>query len=149
MHYFNKDLLEFVVNKMFHTCYRVTIVKDKETRKNKGVAFIMFLTRDDAHKCCHSVNNTEVHTTYCLALCIFSFFWHVPVLQRNCEPCSTAQLRRYMYFFFEQMFGRTLKCSIAKDNGRTTEFIKRKIYKDKSRCYECGVSMQKSYCDHK
>ena len=38
------------------------------------------------------------------------------------------------------LFGRTLKCSIAKDNGRTTEFIKRKIYKDKSFCYECGVS---------
>lgn len=39
-----------------------------------------------------------------------------------------------------QMFGRTLKCSIAKDNGRASEFIKRKIYKDKSYCYECRVS---------
>ena len=42
--------------------FRVTIVKDKDTRKNKGVAFIMFLTRDDAHKCCRSVNNTQVRT---------------------------------------------------------------------------------------
>lgn len=39
------------------------------------------------------------------------------------------------------MFGRTLRCSIAKDNGRTPEFIRKKIYKDKSRCYECGVSL--------
>lgn len=38
-----------------------------------------------------------------------------------------------------EMFGRTLKCSIAKDNGRAAEFIKRKVYKDKSFCYECGV----------
>jgi len=37
------------------------------------------------------------------------------------------------------MFGRTIKASIAKDNGRATEFIRRKVYKDKSRCYECGV----------
>ena len=39
-----------------------------------------------------------------------------------------------------ELFGRTLKASIAVDNGRTKEFIKRKLYKDKSRCYECGVS---------
>ena len=38
-----------------------------------------------------------------------------------------------------EMFGRTLKCSVAKDNGRAAEFIKRKVYKDKSFCYECGV----------
>ena len=39
------------------------------------------------------------------------------------------------------LFGRTLKCNIAKDNGRAAEFIKRKIYKDKSFCYECGVRL--------
>lgn len=38
------------------------------------------------------------------------------------------------------MFGRVITCSIAKDNGRAPEFIKRKEYKDKSHCYECGVS---------
>lgn len=42
-----------------------------------------------------------------------------------------------------EMFGRTLKCNIAKDNGRAPEFIKRKIYKDKSFCYECGVRCNK------
>ena len=33
----------------------------------------------------------------------------------------------------KELFGRTLKVCIATDNGRTTEFIKRKVYKDKSR----------------
>ena len=33
----------------------------------------------------------------------------------------------------KELFGRTIKCSIARDNGRATEFIKRKIYKDKTR----------------
>ena len=37
------------------------------------------------------------------------------------------------------MFGRTIKCCIANDNGRATEFIRRKYYPDKSTCYECGV----------
>lgn len=38
---------------------------------------------------------------------------------------------------------RTLKCKIANDNGRASEFIRRKEYKDKSKCYECGVSFNK------
>ncbi|XP_014673585.1 PREDICTED: zinc finger CCHC-type and RNA-binding motif-containing protein 1-like [Priapulus caudatus] len=74
---------------------KVTIVKDKETRQSKGVAFILFLDRTSAHNCVRAMNNTP-------------------------------------------MFGRTVKCSIAKDNGRTTEFIRRRDYPDKSRCYECG-----------
>lgn len=44
-----------------------------------------------------------------------------------------------------EMFGRTIKCNIAKDNGRTTEFIKRKNYPDKSKCYECGEEGHLSY----
>ncbi len=38
------------------------------------------------------------------------------------------------------MFGRTIKASIAVDNGRAAEFIRRREYPDKSHCYECGVS---------
>lgn len=45
----------------------------------------------------------------------------------------------------KELFGRTLKCSIANDNGRTTEFIKRRVYKDKTRCYECGEYGHLSY----
>lgn len=45
----------------------------------------------------------------------------------------------------KELFGRTIKCSIARDNGRASEFIRRKIYKDKSRCYECGESGHLSY----
>ena len=41
--------------------------------------------------------------------------------------------------------GRTLKASIAKDNGRASEFIRRKTYKDKSQCYQCGEFGHLSY----
>lgn len=44
-----------------------------------------------------------------------------------------------------QVFGRTLKCNIAHDNGRCTEFIRRRNYPDKSRCYECGEEGHLSY----
>ncbi|XP_026478807.1 zinc finger CCHC-type and RNA-binding motif-containing protein 1-like isoform X2 [Ctenocephalides felis] len=43
------------------------------------------------------------------------------------------------------MFDRTIKCSIASDNGRTKDFIKRKEYLDKSSCYECGEKGHLSY----
>lgn len=44
------------------------------------------------------------------------------------------------------MFGRVLKSSIAKDNGRTEEFsTKKKKYEDKSRCFECGEEGHLSY----
>lgn len=44
-----------------------------------------------------------------------------------------------------QMFERTVNCTIAKDNGRAPEFIRRREYKDKSKCYECGDAGHLSY----
>ncbi|KAK9282826.1 hypothetical protein L1049_011049 [Liquidambar formosana] len=41
--------------------------------------------------------------------------------------------------------GRTLTASIASDNGRAAEFIKKRIYRDKSKCYECGADGHLSY----
>lgn len=46
---------------------------------------------------------------------------------------------------FLQMFGRTLRASIAKDNGKGAEFSQRREYPDKSRCYECGEKGHMSY----
>ncbi|XP_071450150.1 zinc finger CCHC-type and RNA-binding motif-containing protein 1-like [Hetaerina americana] len=89
----NNDLHK--IFEKYGTVVKVTVVKDKVTRKSKGVAFILFLQKEDAQKCAQTVNNKE-------------------------------------------MFGRKLKCSIARDNGRASEFIRRKSYPDKSRCYECG-----------
>lgn len=44
------------------------------------------------------------------------------------------------------MFGRVLKSSIAKDNGRSEEFAcKKRTYEDKSRCFECGLEGHLSY----
>ncbi|CAG5118038.1 unnamed protein product [Candidula unifasciata] len=44
-----------------------------------------------------------------------------------------------------KMFDRTITCNIAKDNGRAPEFIRRREYLDKSRCYECGEEGHLSY----
>ncbi|TKS90921.1 Zinc finger CCHC-type and RNA-binding motif-containing protein 1 [Collichthys lucidus] len=81
---------------------KVTIVKDKDTRQSKGVAFVLFLDRESAHNCARAVNN-------------------------------------------KQLFGRTVKASIAIDNGRATEFIRRRNYTDKTKCYECGDTGHLSY----
>ncbi|XP_012270885.1 zinc finger CCHC-type and RNA-binding motif-containing protein 1 isoform X2 [Orussus abietinus] len=81
-------------------------MKDKVTRRSKGVAFVLFLKAEDAIKCAKELNNTEVG-------------------------------------------GRTVKSSIAADNGRSTEFIRRRDYPDKSLCYECGEEGHLSYkCSH-
>ncbi|KAM5172317.1 zinc finger CCHC-type and RNA-binding motif-containing protein 1 [Mantella aurantiaca] len=81
---------------------KVTILKDKETRRSKGVAFVLFLDKEGAQNCARSLNN-------------------------------------------KQLFGRVLKASIAIDNGRASEFIRRRNYTDKSRCYECGDTGHLSY----
>ncbi|XP_042326365.1 zinc finger CCHC-type and RNA-binding motif-containing protein 1 isoform X3 [Sceloporus undulatus] len=75
---------------------KVTIMKDKDTRRSKGVAFILFLDKESAQNCSRALNN-------------------------------------------KQLFGRVIKASIAIDNGRAAEFIRRRNYYDKSKCYECGL----------
>uniref|UniRef100_A0A671Z1J9 Zinc finger CCHC-type and RNA-binding motif-containing protein 1 n=1 Tax=Sparus aurata TaxID=8175 RepID=A0A671Z1J9_SPAAU len=91
-----------LTNNDLHKVSKVTIVKDKDTRQSKGVAFVLFLDRESAHNCVRAVNN-------------------------------------------KQLFGRTLKASIAVDNGRATEFIRRRDYVDKTKCYECGDTGHLSY----
>ncbi|KRT84977.1 RNA binding protein [Oryctes borbonicus] len=39
---------------------RVNLLKVKETRKSKGVAFVLFATPEDAKKCVECTNNTLV-----------------------------------------------------------------------------------------
>ena len=39
---------------------RVTILKDKETRESKGVAFVLFLDRQMAQKAVAAVNKKQV-----------------------------------------------------------------------------------------
>lgn len=68
----------------------MTILRDRKTRKSRGVAFILYLSREEAQACV-----------------------------RGTDGCK--------------MFGRTLKASIARDNGRAAEFIRRREYPDKSR----------------
>ncbi|XP_011314049.1 zinc finger CCHC-type and RNA-binding motif-containing protein 1 [Fopius arisanus] len=85
---------------------KVTVLKDRRTRKSKGVAFVLFLMPEDAVNCAKNLNNTELG-------------------------------------------GRTIKSSIAADNGRSTEFIRRREYPNKSQCWECGEEGHLSYiCTH-
>ncbi|XP_076648902.1 zinc finger CCHC-type and RNA-binding motif-containing protein 1 isoform X1 [Halictus rubicundus] len=81
---------------------KVTVMKDKFSRRSRGVAFVLFLNSEDALACAKGLNNTEIG-------------------------------------------GRTVKSSIAVDNGRSTEFIRRRDYPDKSQCYECGEEGHLSY----
>lgn len=53
------------------------------------------------------------------------------------KACKTVNNKR--------LFGRKIKCVIAKDNGRASEFIRKKEYPDKSSCYECGEAGHLSY----
>ncbi|OIV95479.1 hypothetical protein TanjilG_23922 [Lupinus angustifolius] len=81
---------------------RVTVLKDRHTRQSRGVAFIQFVSRDDA--------------------------------------CSAASQMHQKI-----LNGRTLTASIASDNGRAPEFIKKRVYSDTGRCFECGESGHLSY----
>ncbi|KAI8764016.1 Zinc finger CCHC-type and RNA-binding motif-containing protein 1 [Biomphalaria glabrata] len=96
----NNDL--YKIFEKYGRVVRVTIMKDKHTRKSKGVAFVLFLDRDSAYTAVRALNKTK-------------------------------------------MFERTISCSIAKDNGRAPEFIRRREYLDKSKCYECGEEGHLSY----
>ncbi|XP_050071194.1 zinc finger CCHC-type and RNA-binding motif-containing protein 1-like [Anopheles maculipalpis] len=99
------DLTNIDVHKLFSKhgkIVKVTVLRDKKTRKSKGVAFVLFASAQEALECCNACNNAE-------------------------------------------MFGRTLKASIAKDNGKAVEHAQRKQYPDKSRCYECGAEGHMSY----
>lgn len=81
---------------------RVTVLKDRATRRSRGVAFVLFVSRDDAVKAAKGIDKKILND-------------------------------------------RTLTASIASDNGRAAEFIKKRVYKDKSRCYECCEEGHLSY----
>ncbi|CAL9047752.1 unnamed protein product [Musa banksii] len=96
----NSDL--HTIFSTFGKVARVTVLKDHATRRSRGVAFVLFVSRHDAAAAARSMNGKVLN-------------------------------------------GRTLSASIAADNGRAAEFIRRRVYKDKSRCYECGEEGHLSY----
>lgn len=60
----SKDIVHFLTER-FNTEYlistfRVTVVKDRVTRKSKGVAFVQFLYENDAQRCAQEYNGKEV-----------------------------------------------------------------------------------------
>ncbi|XP_071732968.1 U11/U12 small nuclear ribonucleoprotein 31 kDa protein [Rutidosis leptorrhynchoides] len=96
----NSDV--FTIFSTFGKVAKVTILRDRVSRESRGVAFVLFVSRDDAMKAVKGIDKKVLN-------------------------------------------GRTLSASIASDNGRAPEFIKKKVYKDKSRCYECGEGGHLSY----
>ncbi|KAI4487132.1 hypothetical protein M0802_012006 [Mischocyttarus mexicanus] len=65
------------------------------------------------------------------------------------KKMSTSLLKTLMDHSVPDIGGRTIRSSIAVDNGRSTEFIRRRDYPDKSQCYECGKEGHLSYaCSH-
>ncbi|GKC56249.1 U11/U12 small nuclear ribonucleoprotein 31 kDa protein [Tanacetum coccineum] len=96
----NSDL--FTIFSTFGKVAKVTILRDRVSRESRGVAFVLFVVREDAVKAVKGVNGKVLN-------------------------------------------GRTLGASIAADNGRAAEFIKKRVYKDKTRCYECGEGGHLSY----
>ncbi|KAG9445546.1 hypothetical protein H6P81_011674 [Aristolochia fimbriata] len=96
----NSDL--FTIFSTFGKVAKVTVLKDGVSRKSKGVAFVLFVSQEDARKAVKEMQGKILNK-------------------------------------------RQLKVSIATDNGRAGEFIRRRVYKDKSRCYECGVEGHLSY----
>ncbi|XP_050919991.1 U11/U12 small nuclear ribonucleoprotein 31 kDa protein [Lathyrus oleraceus] len=74
---------------------RVTILKDRHTLLSSGVAFVQFVSRNDAQR-------------------------------------VVAEMKRRFSW-------RTLTASIAADNGRAPEFIRKRVYNTETAlCYECG-----------
>jgi len=95
-------------------------MKNKETRESRGVAFILFLKQEDALRSCETLDGTVLHD--------------------RTIKCSIGNAPK--------AFGRSIITpfiTIAVDNGRTPEFIKKKVYADKSRCFECGDAGHLSY----
>lgn len=96
----NSDL--HTIFSTFGKVARVTVVKDRDRRRSRGVAFVLFVSRDEAAAAVRTMNKKILN-------------------------------------------GRTISVSVAADNGRAAEFIRRRVYKDKSRCYECGEGGHLSY----
>lgn len=44
-------------------------MKDKESRRSKGVAFVLFIDRESAFKCVRSLNKTQVSGAGCVYVC--------------------------------------------------------------------------------
>ncbi|CAL5196555.1 unnamed protein product [Lathyrus oleraceus] len=82
---------------------RVTVLKDRHTRLSHCVAFVQFVSRNDAQRAVAEMNKKILN-------------------------------------------GRTLTASIAADNGRAPEFIRKRVYNTETAlCYECGGHGHLSY----
>lgn len=109
------------------------------------MAFVLFLDRESAHNCARAVNNKQVSLFHIKAISFYILYVSAYKLQSQGQWFFFDAYSVVSFFFVSQLFGRTVKASIAIDNGRATEFIRRRNYTDKTKCYECGVSAYLSF----
>ncbi|MBA0721385.1 hypothetical protein Golax_008931, partial [Gossypium laxum] len=100
----------------------------------------------------YSLTNSDLHT-------FFSTFGKIACVAvlKDCTTRNSKGVAFVQFVFREDapsaasvmhgkiLNGKTLSVSIAVDNGRAPDFIKKRVYKDKSRCYECRVGWHLSY----
>lgn len=103
----------------------MTILRDKDSRKSKGVAFIQYKAKEHSRKCVSEVNNKEVNV--------------------NGKRVQFRKLLILLWPIHSQMFGRTIKASMAKDNGKSGEYQERKTYSSNQFCFECQQEGHVSY----
>lgn len=67
-------------------------MKDKDTRKSKGVAFILFLDKDSAQNCTRAINNKQVsHSFASVFLSPKAFlFIQTQICLKICKICQKA-----------------------------------------------------------
>ncbi|KAJ0045370.1 hypothetical protein Pint_05980 [Pistacia integerrima] len=87
----------------------------------------------------YSLTNSDLHTLFST----FGKIARVTVLKDPATRKSRGTAARAMHG--KILNGCTVTARIATDNGRATSFIRKRVYKDKSRCHECGVEGHLSY----
>ncbi|KAL2538756.1 U11/U12 small nuclear ribonucleoprotein 31 kDa protein [Forsythia ovata] len=91
------------------------------------------------------ISNLDYNLTNSNFFTIFSTFSKV-AKATVLKDCATHQSQGAVKGIDKKVLnGRTLSASIAADNGCASEFFTKKVYKDKSRCYECGEEGHLSY----
>lgn len=110
----------FAFINLYFTYYRVTIVKDKDTRRSKGVAFVLFLDRESARNCVRAINNKQVRMVYSQALSSKI----TGILRKTCHLFSSLKSTFPLSCLGEQLRQASLSTTdgrLSSSGGETTQ----------------------------
>ncbi|VDM31713.1 unnamed protein product [Hydatigera taeniaeformis] len=95
--------------------FRVTILKDKLTRKSKGVAFVLFLSVEDAQRCVRHLNGCEVRLlTVNIVFGIFSS-------RHNLISSSSQKIGHLSYTCPNNVFGARVRPRSKRSERKTQQ----------------------------